>query len=134
MKKNFFIAALLLVGSFAAHAQDNRARAQWADIGSEGYYYLTDELPLSSDVHFAAGTKFQYVSMVGGGFAPVYVLEVKPAKCENPAAEVEMTLMTPAGRDDSEAVGIAMGKNCALEFYIEQKDLVSPSFFTESTE
>ncbi|MDG0817925.1 hypothetical protein [Bdellovibrio svalbardensis] len=134
-----FLFVLLSMMATPSHAQtvhevDPRNPVPWTDVVYKGFYYLTIDLPMNEHIQLPQGTKFSFVEVMGGGgYVPVTFFELTVDNCPDPKATVDLFLINPTG-GKGEDVGVEFRKNCHVVFYVENRLVGRPSFFTDSTE
>jgi hypothetical protein len=102
----------------------------WNDPEAGDRLALTQKITLGP-ASFVAGTslRLEEKEPLAVPGAPLMYLRLTEEKCEHPEWESEMEIVTPAGNEEASAVGVQLSKDCNWEIYIEQKDMLTPSFF-----
>ena len=102
----------------------------WSEPGVGDRLALTQDIDLIS-VSFPSETvlRLDAIEAVSVPGAPLVLYRLTQEKCDNPKAQSEIEIVTPKGNADSSAVGVQLLEGCVWEIYVEQKDLLTPSFF-----
>ncbi len=107
----------------------------WFDLEPEQTLRLTQKIALGQAAEqpsYPAGTSLvlrerEPLAVPG---APLLLLKLEEASCAHPEWQSELEIITPAGNDESSAVGVQVYQGCRWEIYLEQKDLLTSSFFS----
>ena len=128
------IGTILIFAGTSAMAAGSTGALAWSDVSQVGSTYtLTQDLIVGPGVVFSAKQGFEFLNATsGGGDVPVVALELVAKSCSFPDKVVsDMALILPVGSSPDSSVGVEMYKQCHLVVYVEDQDVVSPSFFAE---
>lgn len=106
------------------------AALSWYDLDDGINLRLTQKIALG-EPSFPAGTPLKLISReplaVPG--APLLLIKLEETNCAHPEWKSEMEIITPAGNEESSAVGVELEEGCQWSIWVEQKDLFTNSFF-----
>jgi hypothetical protein len=105
----------------------------WNNVDPEGQVFALTEKVTLGDPYFPTGTELRLLERepltFPGANLMLYRLTQEP--CAHPEWSSEMQIITPAGNQESSAVGVELGRGCQWSIYVEQKDLATSSFFRQ---
>jgi hypothetical protein len=121
-----FLLVLGLIFSFNALA------VEWNDLEAGKSYKLTQSFQLpqtersGSILDFTAGEEVKLIDVIQLEIN-VVIYQLKYAKCPGPAMTTEMEIIPVHGTSPVVEVGAQLVKDCELQIFIENKDLLTQS-------
>lgn len=66
--------------------------------------------------------------------APMVYLHLRELDCAHPDWRSDIEIVLPRGNPEASAVGVELAPNCRWGIFVEQKDLLQPSFLAPSNQ
>ncbi len=119
---------LLLVSS-------NLIAAEWNDLEVSSEYKIKQSFPLrqlgpnSSNLDIMEGEKFILNDIIGLDSINVVLFELEYKNCPGQAMKTDMEIIAVKNTSPVVEVGAQLEENCKFQVFIENKDMMSESFF-----
>lgn len=119
------LGTLLITSSVVANPLERR---RWQDLESEKSYTLTQSIHLVPEFKLPQGQRLELRELGPLPGLAVTSFSLYLSACPWPDGKSEMTLVLAAGASAGSEVGVELN-SCAVEIYVENKDLPTLSFF-----
>ncbi len=113
----------------------NVMAVEWNDLEVSSEYKINQSFPLrqlgpnSSYLDIMEGEKFKLNDIIGLDSINVVLFELEYKNCPGQAIKTDMEIIAVKNTSPVVEVGAQVEENCKFQVFIENKDLMSESFF-----